>query len=139
MLTARKVAVWTTTVKDGPSALRDKMQQLAMAGADLDFVISRHVHEDPGSSVIFLTPLVGDKQTAAAERLGFQRSHLHSIQVIGPDEPGVAYRITSALAEQELPVRGVSAARLGNQFTMYLSFDSDRDAERAIDRLNRAI
>jgi prephenate dehydratase len=137
MLTAGKVDVWTTTVEDGPCALREKMAQLAMSGADLEFLISRRVHEEPGKSVVFLTPITGDKQMQAAEKLGFKKTHsLHSVRVAGPDEPGITYRIASALAEQGIVMHGVSAARLGNEFTMYLSFDSESEADEAATRLN---
>lgn len=137
MLTAGKVDVWTTTLADGPNALREKIEQLAMNGADLEFLISRRVHEEPGKSVVFLTPLTGDKQTQAAEKLGFKKTHsLHSVRVAGPDEPGIAYRITSALADQGLMLHGISAARMGNEFTMYLSFDSESAADEAANRLN---
>jgi ACT domain len=140
MLTASKVDVWTTTVKDGPHALSDKIEQLAMAGADLEFVVSRHIHEAPGHSVIFLTPLLGEKQLKAAERFDFKKSgHLHSVRVVGPDEPGLSYRITSALAGLGIPLRGISAARIDTQFAMYLSFDSEADADRAAACLNHIV
>jgi len=139
MLTAKKVDVWTTTVKDGDGLSR-KIEQLATAGADLDFILSRQVHEQPGTSVLYLTPLEGDKQTQTAERLGFRRTqHMHSVQVSGPNEPGIAYRITSALASEGIAARAVSASRLGSQFTMFLSFNSEQEAEQAAARLNRVV
>lgn len=139
MLTARKVDVWTTTVKGG-AGLSEKIEQLATAGADLDFLLSRHVHEEPGTSVVFLTPLDGEKQTQTAQRLGFKKTHnMHSVQVVGPNEPGIAYRVTSALAAQGIAVRAVSAARLGAEFAMFLSFDSEAEADKAASRLNRSV
>ena len=51
----------------------------------------------------------------------------------------MAYRISQALAAEQVNIRGMSAMTIGNQYRMFLSFDTQAEAERAIARLQRAI
>lgn len=140
MLTVSKVDVWAATCEDNPGGLQAKLEGLAKAGCDLDFVISRRLHREPGKGVVFVTPLRNERETAAAEALGFRKStQAFSIRVEGPDTPGVSYLIMRALTAEKINVRGVSAATLGSQFVMFLAFDSAADAERAIARLARPL
>jgi hypothetical protein len=137
MLTVSKMDVWSTSVDDQPGGLHEKLEGLAISGADLDFIVSRRAHEQPGKSLVFVTPIVGDKQTAAALRLGFKvADSLHSLCVRGPDEPGIGNRVTGALAREGINLRGASAARAGKEFVMFLAFDDCRDLERAMARLS---
>lgn len=136
MFTVEKMDVWCAKMDDRPGALKDKLEHLAMAGADLGFIIARRIHEEPGKGLVFLTPIKGEKQMAAARAIGFKTTDtLHSLRVEGPDEPGLAYRISARLAQEAINVRGVSAASLGNEFVMFLAFDTAAEAERAKDKL----
>lgn len=140
MLTVTKVDVWSTTIEDRPGGLKEKLEALAMAGADLEFLISRRLHEQPGKGILFLTPLQSPKQIKAAEQLGFKKNHhVYSVRVEGADEPGIGYRMTAALASEGINLRGVSAASLGREFAMFLAFDSEADADRAVARLSLAL
>ena len=140
MLTATKIDIWSATIEDRPGGLKEKLEALAIAGADLEFLIARRLHEMPGKGVVFLTPLKNEKEVKAGEKAGFHKSqHVFSVRVQGPDEPGMAYRVTSALTEEGINVRGISAGRVNEQLVMYLAFDSDRDADRASERLNRVV
>lgn len=140
MLTVTKMDVWSAAIEDRAGSLSEKLEGLAMAGADLDFIVSRRMHEEPGKSVMFVTPLTSERQLCAAKRLGFKPAEsLHSLCVRGPDEPGIANRVARALAAEKISVHGVSAARAGNEFVMFLSFDNILDTERARNRLSMAI
>jgi hypothetical protein len=140
MLSVKRVDVWSVVIDDQPGGLMRKLEGLSMAGASLQFLVARRLHEEPGKGIVFLTPLTSDKQLDAAKQLGFERTAaLHSLRVHGPDEPGISYRITSALTDENINLRGVSAASLGGEFVMYLAFDSDADAQRAAKRLEKAV
>jgi hypothetical protein len=139
MLTIEKQDVWSATLDDRPGGLKEKLEGLAMAGANLDFIIARRLHNDPGHGIVFVTGLEGEKQISAARQLGFKNAEsLHQLRVHGPDEPGIAYRISSAITQENINLRGVSAARQDHEFTMYLAFDTDADAQKAKQRLSRA-
>lgn len=140
MLTVTMMEVWSTVVEDRPGSLRDKLEGLALAGADLDYIVSRRLHEQPGKSVVFVTPLTTDRQICAAEKLGFKKAtSFQTVSVRGPDEPGIANRVAAAVAGEKINVHGVSAARAGNECAMFLSFDNVLDAQRAMARLSKAL
>ncbi len=65
-LIVKRVEVWAASIKDQVGGLARKLKGLKEAGADLDFVIARRTPEDPGKGVVFVTPLRGDREIAAA-------------------------------------------------------------------------
>ena len=65
-LTVERVDVWAVSIKDQPGGLAAKLAPLAEAGADLEFAVARRAPDKPGTGVVFVTPLRGDAQTAAA-------------------------------------------------------------------------
>ena len=70
------VDVWAVSINDKPGALSEKLDTLAQAGADLEFVIARRSHEKPGKGVAFVTPVKGPKQIRAARKAGFEKRPL---------------------------------------------------------------
>jgi hypothetical protein len=130
--------VWAATIDDRPGGLQEKLAVLAGAGANLEFVISRRTPDHPGEGVVFVTPLKGAKQTAAAQQAGFRKTdRLHSVRVEGTDKPGIGAHMTEALAEAGLNLRGVSGASLRRQFIAYLALDTAEDAAEAINVLKK--
>ena len=133
-----RVDVWAATIKDQPGGLAEKLESLAEAGADLEFVIARRQPDEPGTGVVFVTPLEGDAE-AAATRSGFAVTNsLHSVRIEGPDEPGMVARISRILGEAGINLRGLSGAAIGRRFVVHLALDSAEDAATAIDLLGRA-
>lgn len=125
--------VWVASVEDKPGALANKLAALAEAGADLGFIIARRSPEKPGTGVVFVTPLRGDQEIDAATEEGFNvSSHLHSLQVKGRNEPGIAARVTQKLGQAGLNLRGFSGAVIGTQFVLHLAFDTEAAAQKAI-------
>ncbi len=130
--------VWVASLEDKPGALGNKLAALAEAGADLDFIIARRSHEKPGTGVVFVTPLRGDKEVEAATEDGFNvSSHLHGVRLEGRNEPGIAAKVTQKLGQARLNLRGFSGAVIGTQFVLHLAFDSAEDAQKAIALLRR--
>ena len=103
--------VWVASLEDKPGALAEKLAGLAEAGADLGFVIARRAPDKPGTGVVFLTPLRGDKEIETATELGFNAtSRLHSVRVEGRNEAGIGARLTQKIGKAGLNLRGLSAA-----------------------------
>ena len=127
-----RMDVWVASMKDYPGAAADKLAALAAAGANLAFVIARRSPEKPGTGVMFLTPLKGGKQLAAAKKANFRKTKsLHSVMVEGPDKPGLGAKLTCALAEAGINLRGLSAASIGKRCIVYFAFDKAVEAATA--------
>ncbi len=137
-LNVKEVKVWSATIDDRPGSLAGKLDALAKAGANLEFVVARRAPDQPGKGVVFVTPLEGDALVKAAQTAGFHVSDsLHSVRVEGPDEPGLGAKITTALSQAGINLRGLSAAAIGNRMVCHLALDSSADAHKAVDGLRR--
>lgn len=132
-LIAEKETVWVASVDDHPGALGNKLAALAEAGADLGFIIARRAPDRPGTGVVFVTPLIGDREVEAATAQGFSAtSHLHSLRLQGDDAPGIAAAIARSIGQAGLNLRGFSGAVIGTQFVAHLAFDTAESVEQAI-------
>ena len=137
-LTVKQVEVWATSVADRPGGLAQKLVPLAEARANLEFVIARRAPDKPGSGVVFLAPIKGAAQMRAAQKVGLMRTlSLHSVRVGGPDRPGLGAKLTTALADAGVNLRGLSAAAIGKSFVAYLAFDSAEEAGKAVKVLKK--
>jgi hypothetical protein len=131
-LDVSRTDTWASTIDDRPGGLADKLAALAAAGANLEFIIARRAPEQRGSGVVFVTPLKGAKQIKAAEAAGFQKTEsLHSLRVEGSDKPGMGAKLTRALAEAGINLRGLSAAALGKRYVTHLALDTAQDVAKA--------
>jgi hypothetical protein len=137
-LNVTRADVWAASIEDRPGGLAGKLAALAEAGAQLEFVIARRASERPGTGVVFLTPLKGSAQIGAAKKVGFEKTKsLHSLRVEGPDQPGLGAKMTQALAQVGINLRGLSAAAIGPRCVIYLALDSTADAAKAARLLKR--
>jgi len=134
-----RVDVWVASIKDEPGGLAKVLATLADVGADLEFIIARRVPDEPGTGVVFLAPLQGDEQIAAAAMLGFNvTTSLQSVRVEGDNQPVVAAKLTAQLAAAGINLRGFSGAVIGERFILYLGLDSAEDAAKAVTVLQQA-
>ena len=123
--------------KTDPAALRKLLAELREAGADLQFIITRRA--EPGKGVVFVTPLRGDREIAAAAQVGFNVAYtLHSVRIMGQDRPGVAAELTQKLADGGINLRGFSLSVIGRQYLAYAAVDSLDDANKVIEILKKA-
>jgi hypothetical protein len=130
--------VWAGSIEDRPGGLAGKLAALAEAGAQLEFVIARRAPQKPGTGVVFLTPLTGAAQIRAAKKAGLEKTkRLHSLRVEGPDQPGLGAKMTQALAQAGINLRGLSAAAIGRRCVVHLALDSAADAAKAARLLKR--
>ncbi len=89
--------------------------------------------------MVFVTPLQGDREIAAAAEIGFNPTRrLHSVRIMGRDRPDVAAHLAQKLADGGINLRGFSACVIGTQFVAYVAFDSLTDAGKATDILTAA-
>jgi hypothetical protein len=131
-LEVTRVEVWIASMKDTPGALAAKLDSVSQAGADLDFVFARQSPEKPGTGVVFLAPVKGAKQAAAAKKAGFKKGkRLFTICVTGPNKAGMGTAITEAVAEAGLTMQGFSAHVIGRKFVLHIAFATAAAATKA--------
>jgi hypothetical protein len=130
--------LWVSAINDKPGGLNGKLDLLAQAGADLQFVLARRAPDKPGKGVVFLAPLKGPKQLSAARKAGFHKSRsIAALRVEGANKAGAGAEITGALAGAGINLRGLSTVVLGRKFVLYLAFDQSADATKARRALGR--
>ena len=131
-VTITKMDVWAAQIEDKPGGLAKLLGTLAGAGANLECLIARRDPSNAGKGVAFLTPVKGADVQKAAMAEGLKPPEkLATLKVEGNDAPGLASRITSAVADAGVNLRGVSGAVVGRKFVVYLGFDEKADADKA--------
>ena len=131
-LTVTKINVWAAEIEDQPGGLAKLLGALSGAGADLECVVARRDPSKAGKGVVFLTPVEGTDVRKAAKAGGLgPAENLATLKVEGYDAPGLGFRITSAIADSGVNLRGVSGAVVGRKFVVYLGFDGKADADKA--------
>lgn len=135
-----KVDVWAADIPNRPGTLSNVLATLSDAGAELEFMIARRATDQ--TSRIFVAPLKGAKQQNAATAAGLKKAvGMHSLRVEGPNRAGLGAKITGAVAEQGINLRGASAAAIGKKAVFYLAVEGEDNRKKAInivrDLLNR--
>jgi len=137
-LLVERVDVWAAPIQDRPGGVAALLKTLHKAGADLSFVVARRAPDKPGTGVVFVTPLQGEREIRAASEAGFNVTQsLHSIRIMGHDKAGILAELSQALAEAGINLRGLSASVVGSQFVAYVGVDSLEDVNHAIHVLSR--
>lgn len=128
--TVKSTAVWAGDILNRPGMLARVLEALENAGADLEFSIARRINER--TSRVFVAPLKGRKQKAAAADVGLvPATGTFAIRIEGADRAGLAARLSRAMAAADLNIRGFSAAALGRKAVLYFAFRSEDEAKRA--------
>jgi hypothetical protein len=123
------VDIWSSKIEDKPGSLAKVLGTLGNAGANLDCVIARRDAAKSGSGVVFLTPVKGAATQKAAQSAGLALAkNIATLKVEGDDEAGLGGRISTAIADAGINLRGVSAAVIDKKFVAYLGFESAADA-----------
>lgn len=127
-----KMDIWSGEIQDQPGGLAHVLRQLAGANASLEMVVARRQADRPGTGIVFLAPVKGRKVTEAAAVAGLSpATGVAALRVEGTDRPGLGAKMTGAIADAGINLRGLSAAVLGNRFAAHMAFDSPEDAEKA--------
>ena len=139
-MSVSRTEVWAATIDDRPGGVADKLKALAEAGANLGMILARRTPEQRGHGVVFVTPLKGRKQIKAAEAAGFQKTEtLHSLRVETADRPGFGAKLTRAVADAGVNLRGVSATALGKRCAVYVVADTAKQLARVSSALKRLV
>jgi len=124
-LQIRKVQVWSGEFPDRVGGAAAKLESLARAGANLDFVFTRPHPRLPDISVMFLAPISGPEQMEAARAAGLGPAlDVAMLCAEGINRSGIGYEIMSRLAIAGINLRGISISSLGERFIAYLAFDN---------------
>lgn len=127
-----KIDVWSGEIQDQPGGLAGVLRQLADVNADLEMVVARRQPDKPGVGIVFLAPVKGRKATVAAAVAGLNPApDVAALRVEGTNRPGLGAKLTGAIADCGINLRGLSAAVLGSRFVAYLAFDGAADADKA--------
>jgi hypothetical protein len=137
-LRVSKVMIWSVELEDRPGAAADKLQTLAQAKTDLQFVLARRQAGQFGKGVLFVSPIRGSKQEEAASRAGFAVDmDLVAVRVDGDNKPGLGNRMMQAIGQAGINLRGFSALVTGKKFAAFIAFDNTTDADRGLAALRK--
>lgn len=132
-LSIRRAQVWSGEIPDRPGAAAGKLEHLARAGADLEFVFTRPNPNKPDTSVVFLAPITGAEQMQAARAAGLGPAlDVAMLVVEGDQRPSVSYDLMARLAIAGINLRGISISSVGRRFAAYLAFDNVDVATQAL-------
>jgi hypothetical protein len=132
-LAIRRIQVWSGEIPDRPGAAAAKLEQLARAGADLEFVFTRPHPSNPATGILFLAPINGPEQTAAARGAGLGPAlDVAMLCVEGANRAGIGFEIMSRLAVAGINLRGLSISALAGRFSAYLALDNADVATQAL-------
>ena len=128
-----RVDVWSASIADKTGGLSWLLKGMDEAGADFNFIIARRTPENPGSGVVFVTPIRGDKEIKAASILGFSITRsVAALCIEAENKPGATAILTGLIADSGINIRGLSVAVNGTRFIAYIGFDSTNDAETVV-------
>ncbi len=128
-----RVDVWAANTEDRPGGLAEKLDALAQADIDLEFVNARRAPDQPGQGVVFVMPIKGARQVRAAKKAGFEKTKsLHGIRIATGNKPGFSADLSREIADAGINLRAFSGASISNRAIFYLAFDSDADVNKVL-------
>lgn len=133
-----KEHVWVGAIPDRPGALAAALQALSAGGLNLELIFTQR--EMPGRALLFVSPLRTIEEVKIAEQAGLSRDNsLHTVRIEGPNVPGLAARITRALAEADIGIATYTAAAMGGFHVTNIAFEHPGDVHAAKRVLERAL
>lgn len=128
----QRVHVFHAEVEDKAGGISSKLKVLAEGGAHLEYVYSQRSATKAGVGDLYVAPLVGNAELAAAKKAG-----LHEVadpivmRVEGDDKAGLSGRLTQAWELAGINLHGLVLSVVGGRFVGYATFDSVADANKA--------
>ena len=133
-----KEYVWSGAIPDERGALATKLRALHEGGLKLEMILARR--DWSGMGLLFVSPLRTEEEIELAEKAGLKMSNsFMALRVQGPDAHGLGAKMTTALAEAELTIRGFSAMAWGDDSVTTIAFDSREDVQKAKEVLERLL
>ena len=137
-LKVTKVEVWAGEIQDQPGGLADVLRPVAAAGANFEFMIARRQADKPGTGVVFVTPVRGVRVRVAARAAGLSlATNIATLKIEGHDHPGLIQKVSQAIADAGLTMRGLSASAIGKKFVCFIGFDTAEAANIAVNLIKR--
>ena len=128
----QRVHVFHAEVEDRPGGISSKLKNLAEAGAHLEYVYSQRSVSKPGMGDLYVAPLHGNGEMAAARGAGMHEvSEPIVMRVEGDDKTGLGGRLTQAWEIAGINLHGLVMSAVGGRFIGYVTFDSVADANKA--------
>ena len=128
-----KVQVWSGEISDRPGAAAAKLEVVARAGANLEYIFTRPNPREPDGGVLYVAPINGPEQTQAARAAGLSpASEVAMLCVEGQDRVGLGFEIMRHLAVAGINLRGLSFSSVAERFAAYLAFDNHDAATQAV-------
>lgn len=128
----QRVHVFHTIVTDEPGGIAAKLKPLAEADAHLEYVYSQRTKNDPGKGDLYVAPIVGQAQLAAAKSVGLQEVNEPIVmRVEGDDTKGLGGRLTMAWEKAGINLHGMVMSVVNGRFVGYVTFDSVADGNKA--------
>lgn len=128
----QRVHVFHAEVEDKPGGISGKLKLLAEAGAHLQYVYSQRSVTKGGMGDLYVAPLHGAKELAAAKEAG-----LHEVgdpivmRVEGDDKAGLGGRLTQSWEMAGINLHGLVMSVINGKFVGYATFDTVADANKA--------
>jgi hypothetical protein len=128
----QRVHVYHSEIEDKPGGISAKLKKLAEAGAHLEYVYSQRSDSKPGVGDLYVAPLHGTNELAAAKSAG-----LHEVgepivmRVSGDDKAGLSGRLTQAWELAGINLHGLVMSVVSGKFVGYVTFDTVADANKA--------
>jgi hypothetical protein len=128
----QRVHLFHAEVDDKPGGTAAKLKRLAEAGAHLEYVYSQRSLNKPGVGDLYVAPLTGSGELAAAKAAGLHEvSEPIVMRVEGDDKAGLGGRVTQAWEMAGINLHGLVMSVISGKFVGYATFDSVADANRA--------
>ena len=128
----QRVHVYHAEVEDKPGGISARLKKLAEAGAHLEYVYSQRSAEKAGVGDLYVAPLHGTNELAAAREAGMHMvAEPIVMRVEGDDKAGLGGRLTQAWEMAGINLHGLVMSVIGHKFIGYATFDSVADANRA--------
>jgi hypothetical protein len=127
-----RVHVWSGEVADTAGGVTGKLSFLAQAGANLEYIYTHRIPNQPGSGILYVAPVTGPLATRAAKSAGLHETNSPVVlRIEGDNAAGLAHRVTNQWAAEGLSLQGLMMSVMGDKFVGYVSFDTVADANRA--------
>ena len=126
------VHVYHAEIEDKPGGISSRLKRLAEAGAHLEYVYSQRSETKPGMGDLYVAPLHGTSELAAARQSGMHEvGEPIVMRVSGDDKLGLSGRLTQAWEMAGINLHGLVMSVIGGKFVGYVTFDSVADANKA--------
>jgi hypothetical protein len=127
-----RVHVWSCDVADEAGGVAAKLLYLAQAGANLEYVFTKRLLDQPGKGILYVAPVSGAAQVRAARSAGMTETETPVVRRIeGDNEAGLVHRLTQQWALAGISFHSLMMTTLATKFVGFVAFDSVGDANKA--------